>query len=344
MKALYFNDHGDFDQLHFGEFPDPILAAEEVLVKVEACALNHLDLWVLKGWKGLNLDFPHIGGADVAGTVETIGTDVNKWKTGQRVVINPGFAHKEDDYTKHGEECLSPHYHVLGEKNRGGFAQFIKVPQRVLAPLPDDIDFTHAAASLLVSLTSWRMLVGRAKLQAGETVLIVGAGGGVNSMSIQIAKYLGAKVIALTSSEEKIKQTIKLGAEHIINYKECPKWGKKVLDITNGKGADVVVDNVGRETLKQSLLACARGGRIVTVGNTSGPEISLDNRYLFTKQISLIGSSMGTNADFEVVTKLLWSKTLTPIIDSTMPLSEGKNAYQKLKEGSQFGKIVLTPE
>ncbi len=344
MKALFFTEHGTVDNLQYGDIPTPTIKPDEVLVQVHACSLNHLDLWVLEGWPGLKLEMPHTGGADIAGTIKEVGDSITNWQPGDRVVLNPGFATKEDEFTKRGEECLSPSYKIFGEGLQGGFAKFVKAPAKTLAKIPDNIDFQTAASSLLVSLTAWRMLTTRAKLKAGETVLIVGAGGGVNSVSIQIAKHLGAKVIALTSTAKKTEHALSLGAEQVINYRECPGWGKKIQELTNRRGVDVVVDNVGQSTINQSILAVARGGRIVTVGNTSGPVIKIDNRYIFSKQISLIGSTMGSYTDFEQVLKLLWSKAITPVIDSSFPLKDGKNAYNRLEKGEQFGKIMLIPE
>ena len=343
MKALYFRKHGSIENLEYGELENPKPQPKEVLLKVSASALNHLDLWVLQGWPGLSLEMPHIGGADIVGTIDSVGAQVKEWSTGSRVAVNPGFITGEDEWTARLEESVSPKYHIFGEGCRGGFSEYVCVPAENLIEVPEEISDEQAAAPLLVSLTSWRMLKVRAGLKKGETVLVVGAGGGLNSFSIQLANYLGAEVIALTSSKEKAKKAEQLGAKHVVNYRSHPEWAREVLRTTKGRGVDVVVDNVGQATFHQSIRAVCRGGRIVTVGNTSGHKVSFDNRLLFTKQISLIGSTMGSFQDFRDVSKLLWEQKLTPIIDKTLPLKDGKNAYKMLEKGEQFGKIVLIP-
>jgi NADPH:quinone reductase-like Zn-dependent oxidoreductase len=225
---------------------------------------------------------------------------------------------------------------------RGGAAEYIAVPAGNLEAMPDRMDFPEAAAPLLVGLTAWRMLIHRAHLRAGETVLVVGAGGGVNSMAIQIAKLAGANIFAVARNPEKSKLASKLGADVVLDRSQVD-WGKEIIRLTSKRGVDVVVDNVGRATLNTSILAAARGGRIVIVGNTSGPQTELDIRYLFTKQISLIGSTMGGREDFRTVTSLLRAGKIKPVIDRVMPLREGKKAYRMMEEGRQLGKIVLTP-
>jgi len=209
--------------------------------------------------------------------------------------------------------------------------------------MPEGWDFPQAAAPLLVSLTAWRMLIHRARLRAGESVLIIGAGGGVNSMAIQIAKLAGATVYALTSSEEKMARAKELGADVVLNYREDPDWPKTLYKLTDRRGVDVVVDNVGRATLAQSMRVVARGGRIVIVGNTSGPDAQIDIRFIFGKQISIIGSTMGSHQDFRDVMALIWAGKLKPVVDRVMPLAEGKRAFELMERGEQFGKIVLVP-
>lgn len=345
MKALHFSQHGNVDELRYGEIPTPNITAKDVLIRVKACALNHLDLWVLKGWPGLSLPMPHVGGADVAGEIAGIGADVNGFTLGQMVVVQPGFLADgpADEWTEKGEESLSPRFHILGESCAGGFAEFVSVPAHAVFPKPSSLDFAEAAASLLVGVTAWRMLSSRAAVKASETVVIVGAGGGLNSFSIQVAKHLGANVIAITGTEEKAEKAKALGANNVINYKAQPQWAKEVKRLTSGRGADVVVDNVGKDTIMQSLHAAVRGGRIVTVGNTSGPQLTLDNRLLFAKQLSLLGSTMGSTKDFHAVLELLANRSLKPVIDCQMALADGRQAYERLEQGTQFGKIVLLP-
>ncbi len=343
MKALCFYEHGELDVLRYDDVPDPQPGPGQVLVRVRACALNHLDIWVRRGWPGLKLPMPHWCGADIAGEIAAPGEGVTGWEIGQRVVVDPGVSTTEDEYTRRGEDSVSPGYVIFGEQIRGGQAEYIAVPASNLMAMPDGWDFPEAAAPLLVSLTAWRMLIHRARLRAGESVLIIGAGGGVNSMAIQIAKLAGATVYALTSSGEKMERARALGADVVLNYREDPDWPKTIYKLTDRRGVDVVVDNVGRATLMQSMRVVARGGRIVIVGNTSGPDAQIDIRFIFGKQISLIGSTMGSHQDFRDVMNLIWAGKLKPVVDRVMPLSEGKRAFELMERGEQFGKIVLVP-
>ena len=342
MKALFFNQHGELDVIQYGDVPDPRPRDGEVVVRVHACALNFLDVWVRRGWPGLKLPMPHWCGADVAGEVAAVGPGVPNWEIGQRVVIDPGINFKEDEYTRSGEHSVSADYHVLGEHMRGGAAEYVVVPAGNLASLPEGIDYPEAASPLLVGLTAWRMLIHRAALRAGESVLVVGAGGGVNSMAIQIAKLAGARVYTVASDAAKAEKAMSLGADTVIDRSKVD-WGREIFKLTDRRGVDVVVDNVGRATLTTSMQAVRRGGRIVIVGNTSGPKAEIDIRFIFGKQISIIGSTMGSHQDFREVTKLLWEGKIKPVIDQVMPLSDGIEAYRRMEAGEQFGKIVLAP-
>jgi NADPH:quinone reductase-like Zn-dependent oxidoreductase len=343
MKALCFYEHGSPDVLQYAEVPDPIPQPGQVLIDVKACALNHLDVWVRRGWPGLKLDMPHIGGSDVAGVIAELGEGVTGWQVGERVVVDPGIVVGEDEFTRRGEHSLSlgMNYLILGEYLRGGAADYIAVPAANLMRMPDDWDYPDAAAPLLVSLTAWRMLFRQGRLRAGEHVLIVGAGGGVNSVALQLAKWAGATVFALTSSEEKMAQAKALGADEVINYREEPDWHRTIARMTDRRGVDLIVDNVGQATLDRSMRALARGGRIVIVGNTSGPKTEIDIRYIFGKQISLIGSSMGTPQDFRDVMHQVWSGAVRAPIDHVLPLSEGRKAHELIESGEKFGKVVL---
>ena len=342
MKALYFEEHGDLDVIHYGDVPDPVPGPGEALVRVRACALNHLDIWVRRGWPGLKLEMPHWCGADVAGEIVDLSREVAGWDIGQQVVVDPGISFTRDEYTRRGEDSLSPGYHVLGEHTRGGAAEYVRVPAANLTKLPDGWKFPDAAAPLLVSLTAWRMLILRAGLRAGESVLVVGAGGGVNTAAIQIAKLAGATVYVVAGNGEKAHRALALGADVVIDRSE-QDWGRKIYRLTGKRGVDVVVDNVGQATLTTSMMSAARGGRVVIVGNTTGPNAEIDIRFIFGKQISLIGSTMGSHHDFRVVTDLLWQGKIKPVIDRVMPLSEGKAAYGLMERGEFFGKIVLVP-
>ena len=342
MKALYFEKHGEIDVLQYGDVPDPETGPGEVKVRVRATALNYLDIWVRRGWPGLKLELPHWCGADVAGEIVELGQGVSGWQVGQRVVADPGVNAYEDEFTARGEDCMSPGYHILGEHQRGAAAEYVVLPSNGLVAMPDDLDFADAAAPLLVTLTAWRMLIHRAALRAGESVLVVGSGGGVNSMSIQIAKLAGAFVYAVASNQKKAQLAKELGADVVLDRSRV-EWSRELYKLTAKRGVDLIVDNVGKATLASSMQALARGGRIVIVGNTSGPQTEIDIRFIFGKQISLIGSTMGTHQDFKDVVTLLWNGKLKPVIDRQMPLSEGQRAYEMMQKGQQMGKIVLIP-
>jgi NADPH:quinone reductase-like Zn-dependent oxidoreductase len=342
MKALCFHEHGGPDVIRYRDVADPRPGPGQVLIEVKACAINHLDIFVRQGWPGLELEMPHWGGSDIAGVVAEVGNGVKGWHEGQGVVVDPGINVSEDEFTRRGLDSVSPGYQIIGEHVRGGLAQYAVVPASNLMLKPDDIDFESAAAPLLVSLTAWRMLIRRAKLRAGESVLIVGSGGGVNTMAVQIAKLAGATVYAVAGNAEKAARARELGADFVIDRSQAD-WGREVYRLTDKRGVDLVVDNVGAATLNTSIKAVARGGRIVIVGNTSGPNTEIDTRYLFTKQICLIGSTMGSHQDFRDVTALLWARKINPVIDSVLPLSEGLAAFEAMEHGSQFGKIVLRP-
>lgn len=342
MKALCYYRHGGLDVLTYDDVPERKPGRGEVMIQVEACAINHLDIWVMRGWPGLNLEMPHWGGSDIAGVVAETGDEVSGWRVGQRVVIDMSLNAAEDEFTRRGEPSMSPGYRIIGEHVRGGLAEYVTVPAENLVEIPDGIDFTDAAAPLLVTLTAWRMLIHRAGLRAGEMVLVVGAGGGVNSVATQIAKMAGAAVFVVASNAEKAEKAMELGADFAIDRSRVD-WRKEVLRLTGKRGVDVVVDNVGAATLDASMQVVARGGRIVIVGNTSGPHAEIDIRRIFGKQISLIGSTMGSHQDFRDITQLLWSGKIKTVVDAVIPLSEGLRAFEMMERSDQFGKIVLVP-
>lgn len=342
MKALCFYEHGGPEVIRYDDVPEPTPGPGQVLVQVKACAINHLDIWVRRGWPGLELEMPHWGGSDIAGVVAGLGPEVTGWNPGQRVVIDPGFNTVEDEFTRRGEPSMSPGYFILGEQVRGGLAEYVAAPAHGLVAVPDNVDFQSAAAPLLVTLTAWHMLIHRAGLRAGESVLVVGAGGGVNSMATQIAKLAGATVYVVAGNAEKAAKAEELGADSVIDRSRVD-WGREIYRLTGKRGVDIVVDNVGAATISTSMRAVARGGRIVIVGNTSGPLAEIDIRYIFSKQISLIGSTMGTHQDFRDILTLLWTGKLKPLIDTVMPLKDGRKAFTMMEQSEQFGKIVLEP-
>ncbi len=343
MKALVFHEHGELDKLQIADVPRPEPGPGEVLIEVKASALNHLDIWVRRGWPGLKLTMPHILGADGAGVVAALGEGVTGVEVGTRYAIDPGVNRYQDDYTRRGLDSMSPGYYIIGEHAPGFHAEYAIIPATNLLPLPDDVDFSSAAAASLVFLTAWRMLIHRAQVRTGESVLILGAGGGVNSAAIQIAKYAGCTVYATTSSQAKMEKSRELGADVVLNYREDPEWSKTIYRLTDKRGVDVVVDNVGQATWHDSLRAVARGGRIISVGNTSGPVAQTDVRFIFGKQISIIGSTMGSHQDYRDVMRLVFNGTVQPVIHQVMPLDRGVEAVEILEHGEQFGKIVLVP-
>ncbi|MHA2277855.1 MAG: zinc-binding dehydrogenase [Candidatus Kariarchaeaceae archaeon] len=345
MRAAVFYEHGGPENLKYVEdFPEPSINPDEVLIKVNSCALNHLDLFVRAGLPGLNLPLPHVLGSDVSGTIEKVGENVSSVSVGNRVVVNPGIWDGTCEFCLKGEHSLCKKFHILGEHIPGGYAEFIKINACNCLILPENFPFNKAAAGSLVFLTAWRMLKTQAKLKVGEDILILGAGGGVSTAAIQIAKYLGANVIATTSSEFKMNEATKLGADKVFNYKSDSEWPKSVYKYTEKKGVDVVLDSVGSATWKYSLRSLKNGGRLVTCGATTGPAGETDIRLVFWRQIHIIGSTMATHEEFKEVMNLIFEGKLNPIISKEFPLSEASKAHEYLANMEQFGKVVLKIE
>lgn len=340
MKAILFDQHGGAEVLRYDDFEAPRPGPGEVLVRLRAASLNRLDLWVRAGWPGIKLRYPHIPGADGAGEVAEIGEGVSGWEPGERVAINANIGCGECAECLRGNDNRCARWQLLGETRRGTYAEFVAVPARQLFRLPAGFDFQTAAAAGLVFLTAWHSLMSRAQLQPGETVLVVGASGGVNTASIQIAKQRGARVIVIGSDAEKLSLAQRLGADVLINRQETPEWHKAVFAATEKRGAEVIVDNVGA-TYPLSFRAAAKGGRIVTVGNSGGPKIEIDNRFIFSKHLSLLGSTMGTLADYHDVMRLVSEGRLRPALDRSFPLCEARAAQERLALGEQLGKITL---
>ncbi len=341
MKAILFHDHGGPEVLEYADIETPEPGPGEVQVRLRAAALNRLDLWVREGWPGIKLEYPHIPGADGAGEVSALGEGVQGFNVGDRVVINSVLSCGECSHCKAEQDNLCRDFHLLGETIRGTYAEHIVVPAPNLLPLPRDFSYAEAAAAGLVFQTAWHSLVTRGALQSGESVLIVGASGGVNTASIQIAKLYGAKVYVVGSSAEKLSLAGALGADELIDRSKEENWAKAVYKATGRAGVDVVVDNVGAGAMPHSLRAASKGGRILTVGNTGGPKFEIDNRYIFGKHLSIIGTTMGTRADFAEVMGLIFEGRLKAVLDREYPLQEARAAQERLAAGKQMGKITL---
>lgn len=340
MKAVLFNQHGGSEVLKYTDFPSPSPKPAEALIKLKAAALNRMDVFVRNGWPGLKLELPHINGADGAGEIAELGSEAVGFKIGDRVVINANLGCGKCSFCLQGRDNLCSNWHLLGETIRGTYAEYISLPVRQLYKIPEQIGFHEAAAAALVYQTAWHSMVKRGGVTAGETVAIVGAGGGVNSASIQIAKYLGARVIVIGSNHNKLNKAESLGADILIDRSKEQDWSKAVFMATDKMGVDVVIDNVGT-TFPLSLRALKKGGRLLTVGNSGAPRFEIDNRYIFGKHISILGSTMSTRADFAEVMALVCSGKLKPIMDQTFPLKEAASAQERLWSGENFGKITL---
>jgi NADPH2:quinone reductase len=340
MKTVLFHKHGGPEVLEYADFPAPEPQAGEVLVRLHAAALNRMDVFVRNGWPGLKLDLPHINGADGAGEIAALGAGVADFKVGDPVVINANLGCGQCDFCLNKQDNLCRNWHLLGETIRGTYAEYVCVNTRQLYKLPVGFDPHTAAAAALVYQTAWHSMVTRGNVKAGETVAIVGAGGGVNSASIQIAKYLGAQVVVIGSNAEKLKAAQAIGADILIDRSQNEDWSKAVFIATEKRGVDVVVDNVGT-TFPLSLRALKKGGRLLTVGNSGAPKFEIDNRFIFAKHLSIIGSTMSTLEDFAEVMDLVVAGKLKPVIDKTFPLKDAAAAQERLWNGENFGKITL---
>ena len=341
MKAVFFTAHGGNDVLTVGERPDPAPGPDEVLVRVEAAALNRLDLFVRDGIPGVPVAFPHVPGADGAGVVEALGAGVNGPAPGTRVVLQPGLSCGTCEFCLAGERSLCVRYRILGEHLPGTFAEKIAVPRANVFPAPHRLSPEEAAAFPLAGLTAWRLLVTRAALRPGETVLIHGVGGGVSTFAVQVAKLCGAsRVIVTSSSAAKRARALELGADEAIDY-ATTDVGKAVREMTGKRGVDVVVDSVGASTWKHSLTAAAKKGRIVTCGATSGPAPPENINVIFWKQLSILGSTMGTDAEFSAMLAAVEAGRLEPVVDTVFPLGDVRKAYERMASGEGFGKIVV---
>ena len=341
MKALAFNEFGGPEKLRWQDVPDPKPGPADVLVRVRASALNHLDLWVRQGLPVLKTPLPFWTGSDIAGDVVEVGSEVEGVRPGDRVVVNPNISCRRCEFCVAGEDNSCRRYGLVGEHVPGGFAEYVAVRGDRVLPLPAQVGYEEAASFVLTNMTAWRMVVTQARVKPGEDVLVIGVGGGVSSTAVQIAKLCGARVIVTSSSDEKLEKASALGADIGINYTKEPHWGPAVRTLTDGRGVDVVVENVGAATWKQSIRSLRRGGRLVTCGATTGPIGETDIRVLFWNQLHLIGSTMSTTREFLDVMRLFFAGTLRAIVDEVMPLADGAAAQRRLAAGQQFGKLVL---
>ncbi|MGQ9887157.1 MAG: zinc-binding dehydrogenase [Aggregatilineales bacterium] len=341
MKAAVITGHGGLDVVGVADdLPVPEPGPDEVRIKVHAAALNRLDLWVRAGWPGLELKLPHVTCADGAGVVDAVGPGVTSYAPGDRVAVNPTIVPPDSPSLLTGMENQA-RISILGEHAPGLASEYAVVPARNLIKVPDHVDFATAAAAGLVYLTAWHSLITRGGLRAGETVLVVGAGGGVNTASIQIAKLAGATVYVVGSSAGKCARAQEIGADVTINRQETPEWSREVYRLTDKRGVDVVVDNVGQDTFTSSIRCARIGGRILVVGNTSGPFVNLDLRQVFARQVSIIGSTMGPQQDYIRAMNLVFAGRLRPVIGARLPLTEHREAQRRLEDFEVFGKIVL---
>jgi NADPH:quinone reductase-like Zn-dependent oxidoreductase len=343
MKALAFHEFGGPDKLKYEDVPDPKIKPNEVLVRVRACALNHLDLFVREGIPALKTPLPFWTGCDIAGEVTEVGAEVQGVKPGARVAVNPNLTCGRCEFCAQGEDSLCVRYGILGEHVPGGLAEYVAVRGDNVLPLPASVSFEAAASFVLTNMTAWRMVVTQGQVRPGQDVLIIGVGGGVSSTAVQIARLCGARVIVTSSDDAKLEKAKALGAEVGINYKKNPDWAKQVFEATGKRGVDVVIENVGAATWKDSIRSLKGGGRLVTCGSTSGPVGETIIPLVFWKQVHLIGSTMANRKEFHDVMGQFFAGRLKAIIDEVVPLKDGAAAQQRLAEGKQFGKIVLTP-
>ena len=342
MKAVVFRRHGGPDVLEYADVPDPSPGVGQVLVRVKACAINRLDCWIRQGIPAYRIQLPHISGCDVAGVVERVGEGVSRFTPGDRVVLAPGLSCGRCEYCQRGDDNLCVAYGIRGAAVAGGYAELVLARAPDALPLPPDVLFEQAAAFPLVFLTAWHMLVGRAKLQPEETVLIHAAGSGVGHAAVQIAKHLKARVLTTVGADAKIPKAQALGADAVINYQREP-FEERVKALTAGRGVDVVFDHIGPQVWEPSLRLLVKGGRLVTCGATSGPSVPLDLRYVFSRQLAVLGSIMGTRAELEDVAQLVFRGVLRPVVDTVFPLREARAAQERLLSRNVFGKLVLVP-
>lgn len=340
MKAVRIHEFGGPDVLRYEDVPDPKLRKDQVLVRIKACAMNHLDLWVRKGLPGVNL--PHILGSDVAGEIVEVGEYVTGFAPGQRILLAPMH------FCNHCAKCVAglqnqcPEFTVLGNRVDGGNCELIAAPAVNVIPIPDTLDFNQAASVPLVFLTAWHMLTGRASIRPGQTVLVLGGSSGVGIAAIQVAKLFHARVITTAGDEKKLEKARALGADHGINHYQ-QKISEEVKKLTNKEGVDIVVEHVGTATWDESMRSLKPAGTLVTCGATTGPDAKFDLRFLYSRQLSLLGSYMGTMSELHEVLGHIFAGRLKPVVDRPFALQDVRAAHELMENSQMFGKIVLNP-
>lgn len=340
MKAAFFREHGSLDKILYGDLPDPVPGPGQVRIRVRAGALNHLDVFIRRGIPGISVAFPHVMGSDGAGVVESVGQGVTRVKAGDEVVLNPGINCGTCEFCLKGEHSLCVAFHLLGEHIAGTFASFVVAPGINAWPKPEGLSWEEAAAFPLTFLTAWRMLVTKARVKPGESLLVVGIGGGVAVAALQIAKMLGLDVGVTSGSAEKLARAKALGADFGVDH-SAADFSVETRKLTGKRGVDVVLDSVGKATWRKSIASLAKGGRLLTCGATTGPNPEEDIGRIFWNQLTVYGSTMGTHGEFGEMLKMFQGGRLRPVVDAVFPLSQAKEAERRLEEKRQFGKIVL---
>ncbi|GAB64178.1 MAG: alcohol dehydrogenase [Candidatus Jettenia sp.] len=340
MKAVVFYEHGGVDRLTYTDREKPKISPYEVLVKVKACALNHLDIWVRQGLPGAEIPMPHIPGSDIAGEVAEAGMEVKKFRPGDKVLIAPGVRCRKCVYCITNNDSMCSSFKIMGFQVQGGYAEFAKAHVDNIIPVSDKHSFEEWAAIPLVFLTAWHMLITRGQLKPGENVLIHAAGSGIGSAAIQIARVAGARVITTARGKEKLEKAKQIGADEVIDYSK-DDYGERVRSVTNNKGVDLIFEHIGPDTWEKNLQCLTKGGRMVVCGATSGPTTTIDIRFLYMKQHTILGCYMGSKKELFDVLNLVELGRLRPVIDTVFPLKDAAAAQQRMLNRENFGKIVL---
>ncbi|HET9943887.1 MAG TPA: zinc-binding dehydrogenase, partial [Terriglobia bacterium] len=342
MKAVAIHAHGGPEVLRYVDWQEPQPGADEVLIEVRASSINHVDVWIRKGLPGITFPFPMIPGCDAAGIVRATGERVSGLTVGTRVTINPGISCGRCEFCTDGFGSQCVRFVMVGENRQGSYAEFLVVPAHVVLPIPDHLSFDDAAAAPLVTLTAWSMMVNKGHLRPGEDILILGAGAGVGTAAVQIAKMTGCRVFAAASSDKKLERAKALGADFLINYAK-EEFDKRIRQLTDRRGVDVVVDYIGAETWVRSLRSARKGGRILTCGATTGFDPKTDLRQIFFRQLQVIGSTMGSHRDFLDAMQAVFRGQIKPVVDRVLPLTEAARGHEAIERREIFGKVILRP-